>query len=236
MKLIHAIMKRLYFTLLVLCLSLSTSAQAIRDTDVIIKDNSFSYVYKTDIPLTQLFGKVNQWVAKSFNDYKSVIQYEDKENHRLIMKGILVLGSSWVDNLSLSLTFDCKEGKYRILADGMIIKVGAKEFSYERYVSASVEEIFGVAPVDSAIIDELQAQRQVAFEKFEKAKKKWKPSQFHYQKPKAELDELDERINKVLAYNAQAELFLKTRETDINSKIADLYNNISSFIAAEDDF
>lgn len=58
----------------------------------------------------------------------------------------------------------------------MIIKVGAKEFSYERYVSASVEEIFGVAPVDSEIIDELQAQRQVAFEKFEKAKKKWKPS------------------------------------------------------------
>lgn len=229
-------MKQTLLILFTMLLSLSASAQALERKDITVKDNSFSYVYQTDIPLTQLFGKVNQWVAKSFNDYKSVIQYEDKENHRLIMKGILLLSGTWVDNLSLSLTFDCKEGKYRILADGMIIKVGAKEFTYERYIAASVEEIFGVAPIDAKIIEELQAQRQVAFEKFEKAKKKWKPNQFHYQKPKAELDELDARINLVLEYNAKAELFLATRKYDIDDKIADLYNDISSFIATNDDF
>ena len=94
-------MKQTLLILFTMLLSLSASAQALERKDITVKDNSFSYVYQTDIPLTQLFGKVNQWVAKSFNDYKSVIQYEDKENHRLIMKGILLFAQNQVSQCFL---------------------------------------------------------------------------------------------------------------------------------------
>ena len=127
----YTMMKRLGFILLSICIGLSTSAQVLSKEDITITDNSFSYVYQTDVPLTKLFGKVNQWVARSFKDYKSVIQYEDKENYRLIMKGILLLDEGWADDLNVSLTFDCKEGKYRVMSDGILIKVNEKEFTYD---------------------------------------------------------------------------------------------------------
>lgn len=236
----YTMMKRLGFILLLICIGLSTSAQVLSKEDITITDNSFSYVYQTHVPLTKLFGKVNQWVARSFKDYKSVIQYEDKENYRLIMKGILLLDGAWVNDLSLILTFDCKEGKYRVMSDGLIIRVNDKELSYEQYINASVEDIFGAMPYSASTIQNMESQRDIAKQKFEKAQKKWKPGQFHYEGPKKEFESLDEKCKEYnLAnelYAEKAALFLQTRDVDIKVKLATLYNNISSFIAADDDF
>lgn len=233
-------MKRFAFILVLICMGITVSAQVLNKEDITINDNAFSYVYQTDIPLTKLFGKVNQWVAKSFNDYKSVIQYEDKENYRLIMKGILLLDGAWVDNLSVSLTFDCKEGKYRVVSDSMIIKVGDKEFTYEQYVNASVDDVFGGIPYSTFVMSDLENQWEVAKQKFEKAQKRWKPGQFHYDGPQEAFAKIDEKYQTAKIanelYNAKAELFLQTREIDIKEKIAKLYNSISTFIAVDDDF
>lgn len=233
-------MRRLAFILLLMCIGLSTSAQVLSKDDITIKDNSFSYVYQTDIPPTQLFGKINQWVAKSFNDYKSVIQYVDKENYCLIMKGILLLDGAWVDNLSVSLTFDCKEGKYRVVSDGILIKVADKEFTYEQYINASVDDVLGGVPYSAFIMSDLESQWEIAKQKFEKAQKKWKPGQFHYDAPQETFIKIDKQFNVAKSanelYHARAELFLQAREADIKAKFAKLYNSISSFIANDDDF
>lgn len=225
-------MKRFLLPLLMLVSSFA-SAQVLTKDDVAIQNNSFSYIYQTDVPLTELFGKVNQWVAKSFNDYKSVIQYEDKDNHRLIVKGMIVSNGVWEENLNFAMTFDCKEGKYRVVTDGMMIQAEGLEFAYDRYIGVTVTDIYPLAFIG---LNTLQAEYDVAFEKFEKAKKRWKPKQFHYEGPKQEFEEAEARLNKVLSKKNSAEAFLKTRESDIRQKIADMYNSISSFISAEDDF
>lgn len=78
-----------------------------------------------DIPLDkeQLFSNAQTWVANTFGDYKKVLQFEDKDAGRLIIKGNFKLDEKIVSTpkeiltypsfYHFILTIDCKDNKYR---------------------------------------------------------------------------------------------------------------------------
>lgn len=70
---------------------------------------------------SQLFTKANEWVAKSFNDAKSVIQMSDKESGKIVGKGVMssqssmgaLIGSSTI-YVKYTITITVKEGRYKV--------------------------------------------------------------------------------------------------------------------------
>jgi len=63
-----------------------------------------------------LFSNAKEWVATTFGDYKRVIQYEDKEEGKLILKGasdIPYIAGSISERLEFTITIECKDEKYR---------------------------------------------------------------------------------------------------------------------------
>ncbi|MBD2753829.1 DUF4468 domain-containing protein [Spirosoma validum] len=65
-----------------------------------------------------LFKNAQTWITKSFGDYKAVIQFEDKEAGRLIIKGVSSLDVYLFDRIRYVITIDCKDNKYRcVLTD-----------------------------------------------------------------------------------------------------------------------
>ncbi|MDR6564683.1 MULTISPECIES: DUF4468 domain-containing protein [unclassified Arcicella] len=61
----------------------------------------------------KLYANAQTWIAKTFGDYKSVIQFEDKEQGRLIIKGLSDLNVEFYPNFKYTITIDVKENKYR---------------------------------------------------------------------------------------------------------------------------
>jgi len=80
----------------------------------------FSEVVEVSLPQNLLFANAKEWVAKTFGDYKSVIQFEDNNDCKLIIKGISdinysvnIAGFSQVRQVNYTLTIECKTEKYR---------------------------------------------------------------------------------------------------------------------------
>lgn len=62
-----------------------------------------------------LFKNAQTWVAKSFGDYKSVLQFEDKEAGKLIVKGIADVTSDKNPKIKFTVEIDVKDSKYRAI-------------------------------------------------------------------------------------------------------------------------
>lgn len=83
-------------------------------------DSEMSFVINSDVPINTKMVNAKSWIAKSFGDYKSVLQYEDYENHRIIIKGTATISTSTSGNAankytaSFTSTYDFKEDKFRI--------------------------------------------------------------------------------------------------------------------------
>ncbi|NDV84892.1 DUF4468 domain-containing protein [Bacteroides sp. 51] len=126
-------MKKVLFSLL-LCIPLSVFAQQFdyfSFLDEPFDNSSYTLINENAIPKNVKFSNVKQWVAKTFGDYKSVLQYEDPENCKIIIKGIVgmekytyyvnekrVVGKP---DLSFTLTIDCKDDKYRLKFENMTV-------------------------------------------------------------------------------------------------------------------
>lgn len=101
------------------------AALAIKDLYGLDKTNSITRVTVIDsIPKTkeQIYVAVNDWFARSFNDGKSVIQFNDKDAGCIIGKGYIAnMGNtqSFFTNSKISayviIRVDIKDGKMRII-------------------------------------------------------------------------------------------------------------------------
>ncbi len=111
-----------------LLLGLTSMAQ-VKPEDVVVKNNSFEQVFQSAIPANIKQLNAKQWVAKNFGDYKSVLQFEDEANHRIIIKGTMTIvnetggkdGLTIETNHSLSFTFtiDSKDDRFRARIEDM---------------------------------------------------------------------------------------------------------------------
>lgn len=80
----------------------------------------FSEVVETNLSSSQMYSNAKEWVARSYADYKSVVQFDDQENFKLIIKGINdvyvyhdLSDIKMNDQLEYTITIECKEKKYR---------------------------------------------------------------------------------------------------------------------------
>lgn len=122
--------------LLFIFIIISTNAytQTLDKYDLInekFSDCSYSKIYNDSTPKNIKFSNAKEWIAKTFGDYKSVLQYEDAENYKIIIKGISALKDiiSYEDktrivekpDLLFTLTIDCKDDKYRMKFENMTV-------------------------------------------------------------------------------------------------------------------
>ena len=74
---------------------------------------------------TELFVKANTWVAKTFNDAKSVIQMSDKDAGKIIAKGAMSVSRKepFIAEylVKFTLTIDVKDNKYRCIFSDFIL-------------------------------------------------------------------------------------------------------------------
>jgi len=100
------------------------------------EDSSFSMTYENSTPKNIKFSNAKMWIAKTFGDYKSVLQYEDPENNKIIIKGSSKMEdvTNVIDrvvvkekpNLLFLLTIDCRDDKYRLKFENMEVDIEAE--------------------------------------------------------------------------------------------------------------
>lgn len=89
----------------------------------------FSGIIENNLSKDKMFSNAKEWIAKNFVDYKKVIQFEDKEEGKIIIKGVSnvsYIHESDIHNTSESIkytiTIECKDHKYRYKIEDIIIE------------------------------------------------------------------------------------------------------------------
>lgn len=128
-------MKRVLTILIVILCVLSVSAQMNRLAlaDEKFDNNSYVIVFNdSTVTRQEMFSNAKVWISKNFNDYKAVIQLEDSEKTKIIIKGIIptfrihdVGASAFTDyfvNIHFTLTIDCRDNKFRLKFENISVK------------------------------------------------------------------------------------------------------------------
>lgn len=79
----------------------------------------FSEIINSSLNKQNLYANAKEWTAKTFGDYKKVIQFEDESNGKLIIKGLSDVPYKasepflTSETISYTITIECKDNKYR---------------------------------------------------------------------------------------------------------------------------
>lgn len=99
------------------------------------EDQSYSKTFDDSIPALTKYDNAKVWIAKTFGDYSKVVQYEDSEKCRLILKASAPIENvytrdatnqyttTWFSTLHFTLTIDCKNEKFRLKFEDMKCEV-----------------------------------------------------------------------------------------------------------------
>jgi hypothetical protein len=117
-----------------------TSLYAQQNFDFPIIDGCVVYndVIKCDsLNKDEIYLNAKTWIAKTFGDYKAVIQFEDDVNEKLIVKGVslghrqdanmklaalgIILGN--YEKISYTITIECKDNRFRYTIDNIECKL-----------------------------------------------------------------------------------------------------------------
>lgn len=143
--------------MLILCAGAVANAQV--SMDDIPLESSFSQVFNSNIDINTKMTNARTWIAKTYGDYKSVLQFEDSDKARIIIKGVSHLkthlyfdtGGKKEYSATYNITFDFKEDRYRILFDN----VGIHEYyKYGRNTTAH-ESDWSVSHIITTTLPEL---------------------------------------------------------------------------------
>ena len=123
------------FLLMGLLATISVAAQVTPETiDVFQPFTEVQAVYEFNSPRAQKHLKAKEWVAKTFGDYKSVLQFEDDDNCKIIIKGLTqlpveedavvsaIMIKKTRPQLKYSITIDSRDDKFRIKVEDIHIK------------------------------------------------------------------------------------------------------------------
>lgn len=135
-------MNRLLVLFASLLLTVTSSAQteqtdkSIMTVDDVPLATEMSFIFHSDIPLRVKVGNAKSWIARSFGDYNSVLQLEDTENNRIIVKGGTPITYSvehleskyypktyfFAEHYIFTMIFDFKDDRYRIRFENIAIE------------------------------------------------------------------------------------------------------------------
>ncbi len=90
-----------------------------------------------------LFTKVKEWIALSYKSMDAVMQLEDKETGKIIVKGNMVttmfMQNAWLGH---TLIFDFKNGKFRYIFTNFTYKSSnGQGYTYENYPKAFLKKL-----------------------------------------------------------------------------------------------
>lgn len=128
-------MKKILFVLFNFVFSTYSFAQvSINGVTINEEGSNISKIFSSNIIKDKKHINAKEWVAKTYGDYKSVVQFEDDNNCKLIIKGRSSLPErkrnyeniySAIDKpyFVYTLTVDSKDDKYRIQIEDMSINI-----------------------------------------------------------------------------------------------------------------
>lgn len=133
---------RIVFTLLLLFVNIVLFAN--KKYDVFVDERNFTIVDSLSVSTDVAYNNVQSWIINSSESYKASVQFESKEQGKIIAKlGIAFPNINNVSNLEsfiiFDLTVEVKEGKYRIKLEN--IKGRNYYHSVELAYSTTDEEI-----------------------------------------------------------------------------------------------
>ena len=107
---------------------------------------------KASNPKNKIYVAIKEWISQSYKSSKSVIDYEDKEEGKIICKGFYKSGRYGLNELEMfyTLDFTIKDGKYRI----QIYNLDMKENHYE-IMGTKLNPFLPYTPID---IDKMNFQ------------------------------------------------------------------------------
>ena len=127
-------MKRIV-TIIVMAVILSSCASYI---PIPKEEHMYKSVAEVSLSKEQIYKRTLQWISKSFKSAKSVIEYQDMEEGKIIGNGatsFFYLGITEYPVL-FTMAVDIKDGKYRVLFDNVRVRypnTGEKEFTQAEY-------------------------------------------------------------------------------------------------------
>ncbi len=106
-------------------------------SDVKFENNAYSHIFETSTPVADQYRNAKQWIAKTFGSYKDVVQLEDEETHKIILKGKMPLpdehsvpgnGCMLTDKItsSFTMTIEFQDGRYRVKIEDVSLSIIAE--------------------------------------------------------------------------------------------------------------
>lgn len=105
-----------------------------------VEDRQVQVVHEVDLTKDQIFDKTLEWMALTFNDSKAVIELKDRENGKIIGKGISrfgIMGSTH----SYVVIVDIKEKKYRATFKDFIVSQSGSEINGPPFLEQVLEKM-----------------------------------------------------------------------------------------------
>lgn len=111
------------------------------------KDVEFKEVVNSDLSSDQLYSNAREWTTRTFQDYKNVIQLEDNNNKKLILKGRLptnsynkehsIISQKIDEYINFILSIECKDNKYKYILNqtslSLVIQTATIFDTYEEF-------------------------------------------------------------------------------------------------------
>ena len=130
--------------------------------DDIPLDSSMSFVFDSDVPIETKMVNAKTWIAKTYGDYKAVLQYEDADSHRIIIKGktpisVSVSGdASGTYTASFTTTFDFKDDRFRIRYEDISLTYTVSYHGHDLDIETTLEEYFTPIKTERYIAEKTQ--------------------------------------------------------------------------------
>lgn len=106
-----------------------------------------SFVYETEQAPDIVYNGAKKWVAKTFKEYKDVVQMEDINSQTIVFKGSIrqklykTSKCSYYSILFYTATIECKEKKYRIKLEDFSVKEIGSVLGYPTNQTMTFREI-----------------------------------------------------------------------------------------------
>ena len=216
--------------------------------EVSIVNDSYSVVINGDLPIATKIVNAKEWIAKTFGDYKSVLQFEDESSGKIIIKGKsgfkrerknLPGGQYNLEDhtatMNYTVTLDFKEDRFRIKFEdiafdvlqetliGTSLSKRNKQYSFEEYVQA-VDWPTGSISALQEEVEELKAKDESTMSK--------KDIKNHHEELARKEESLMKKKNDV----EWVEGIRMKRSNDVLFTIANFVNSLASSINTNDDF
>lgn len=161
----------------------------VKISDVKYENNAYSQIFETSISVADQYRNAKQWIAKTFGSYKDVVQLEDEETHKIILKGKMALpdehsvsgtGCMLTDKItsSFTMTIEIKEGRFRVKIEDVSLSI--------------------IAELSCFMADSRSDKYNMTLEEYKKWSKRESPSDFSMRMKTADLiNSLIKEINTV---------------------------------------